>query len=77
MVDSLERILSQPNEVGMVKLADRISNLRMPPSFWGTQKIAEYAEESNCIITKLENTSTYLSGRIKMKLKEYNKKFVK
>jgi (p)ppGpp synthase/HD superfamily hydrolase len=77
MMDSLVRILSQPNEVGMVKLADRISNLRTPPSFWGAQKIAEYIEESNSIITKLENTSTYLSERIKMKLREYQKKFFK
>ena len=75
MIDSLERILSQPNEVGMVKLADRISNLRTPPSFWAPAKIAEYIEESNNIIEKLENTSTYLSERIKVKLREYQEKY--
>jgi (p)ppGpp synthase/HD superfamily hydrolase len=77
MMDSLERILSQPNEVGMVKLADRISNLRTPPSFWDGQKIAEYIEESNIIISMLGKTSTYLSGRIKMKLREYQSNFIK
>ena len=77
VMDSLERVLSQPNEVGMVKLADRISNLRTPPSFWAPLKINEYIEESNNIIEKLENTSTYLSERIKVKLKEYRDKFSK
>jgi (p)ppGpp synthase/HD superfamily hydrolase len=77
MMDSLDRILSHPNEVGIVKLADRISNLRTPPSFWDAQKIAEYIEESNTIIAMLEKTSTYFSARIKMKLKEYQSNFIK
>lgn len=77
MTDSLERILSQPIEVGMVKLADRISNLRTPPSFWDAQKIAEYIEESDSIIAMLEDTSTYLLERIKMKLTEYKNNFFK
>ena len=77
IVDSLERILSQPNEVAMVKLADRISNLRTPPGFWDAEKISEYIEESNIIIAMLEKTRTYLSERIKMKLKRYKNNFVK
>ena len=77
MMDSLERILSQPNEVGMVKLADRISNLRTPPNFWNSHKIAEYIGESKSIIEMLGKTSTYLSERIKMKLGDYQNNFLK
>jgi (p)ppGpp synthase/HD superfamily hydrolase len=76
MMDSLERILSQPEEIGMVKLADRISNLRTPPSFWDYQKITEYVEESKSIIAMLGKTSTYLSERIKLKLRDYQNNFL-
>lgn len=76
MMDSLERILSQPEEVGMVKLADRISNLRTPPSFWDSQKITEYIEESKSIIAMLGKASMYLSERIKLKLRDYQNNFL-
>jgi (p)ppGpp synthase/HD superfamily hydrolase len=75
MMDSLERILSQPKEVGMVKLADRISNLRTPPSFWDSQKKTEYIEESKSIIAMLGKTSAYLSERIRLKLRDYQNSF--
>ena len=39
MQDSLDRILQQPAEVAMVKLADRICNLSPPPHYWNTDKI--------------------------------------
>jgi hypothetical protein len=39
--------------------------------------ISEYIEESNGIIAMFEKTSTYLSGRIKMKLREYQNEFIK
>lgn len=77
MTDSLERILSQPKEISMVKLADRISNLRKPPNFWDLQKITEYIEESNIIATMLGKTSTYLSNRIKIKLGYYQNNYLK
>ena len=38
MMDSLARINRQPKEVGMVKLADRITNLQEPPGYWNNQK---------------------------------------
>ncbi len=34
MADSLRRIREQPREVWLVKLADRITNLAPPPSYW-------------------------------------------
>jgi (p)ppGpp synthase/HD superfamily hydrolase len=77
MADSLERILSQPEEIGMVKLADRISNLRKPPNFWNLKKVTEYIEESNIIVAMLGRDSTYLSKRIKIKLGDYQNNFLK
>lgn len=76
MQDSLERILAQPAEVAMVKLADRIANLRKPPGFWDAGKIAAYIEESVLIIDSLGSTSTYLSNRIQARLKAYSAKRV-
>ena len=34
MKDSLERIRVQPREIGVIKLADRITNLQRPPAHW-------------------------------------------
>lgn len=76
MMDSLERIRSRPKEVGMVKLADRISNLRTPPCNWDSRKIAEYIKESEDIIAILGKTSLYLSERFKMKLMNYQDNFL-
>lgn len=76
MQDSLERILAQPDEVAMVKLADRITNLRKPPGFWDTEKIAAYIEESVLIIASLGSTSTYLRKRIRTRLRDYRAKLV-
>ena len=39
MRDSIERLLTQPYEVQMVKLADRITNLSVPPAHWNNEKI--------------------------------------
>lgn len=49
MKDSLRRILEEPVEIGMVKMADRISNLVQPPGHWTVQKIAAYRDESRLI----------------------------
>lgn len=38
MQDSLRRIKSQPREVWMVKMADRITNLQPPPGHWSEEK---------------------------------------
>ena len=76
MQDSLERILTQPAEVAMVKLADRIANLRKPPGFWDTGKIEAYIEESILIIATLGPTSAYLRKRIQARLRAYRAKLV-
>jgi hypothetical protein len=40
------RIQQQPREVWMVKLADRINNLKEPPHYWTPAKIAAYGAEA-------------------------------
>jgi (p)ppGpp synthase/HD superfamily hydrolase len=49
MIDSLNRINEFKKEVGMVKLADRITNLQEPPKSWGKNKILNYLNEAKLI----------------------------
>jgi guanosine-3',5'-bis(diphosphate) 3'-pyrophosphohydrolase len=45
--DSIDRILMQPVEVAIVKMADRICNLRQsPPGAWSQKKIDSYINQS-------------------------------
>ena len=37
MKDSIEKLLHKPYEVQMVKLADRITNLGIPPKHWDSE----------------------------------------
>lgn len=71
MRDSLERIRSQPREVWMVKLADRISNLMPPPSYWDRPRCAAYAEEARLILDTLGKASPLLAARLTAKLTAY------
>lgn len=71
MQDSLERILQCPREIGMVKLADRISNLQKPPYYWKKDKIWNYQQDAVLIHRKLQNCNAYLADRLALKIKEY------
>lgn len=71
IADSLERILKEPVEVQLVKLADRISNLDKPPVTWAKGKIIRYHESSQLIYEKLRNTDEYLSNKLLVKIKNY------
>lgn len=71
MKDSLQRILKQPREVQMVKLADRITNLRPPPSYWSKEKIMAYRDESTGILQMLGAASEFLSARLHEKVQNY------
>ena len=46
MKDSIERLLAQPYEVQMVKLADRITNLGIPPKHWDNEKNYKISKRS-------------------------------
>jgi len=71
MADSLERILSQPHEVWVVKLADRITNLAPPPDFWSKDKINRYRDEAMEIHEALHKSSKNLGIRLIEKIEGY------
>jgi (p)ppGpp synthase/HD superfamily hydrolase len=72
MADSLRRIRQQPPEIWMVKLADRITNLQPPPSYWTTDKIRQYQAEAVEILGALGEASDLLSSRLREKINAYN-----
>jgi (p)ppGpp synthase/HD superfamily hydrolase len=76
MRDSIERLLTQPYEVQMVKLADRITNLSTPPNHWDNDKIKFYLKESSLILSCLKNSNIYLAKRLEEKIENY-KRFIK
>jgi len=71
MVDSLQRIITQPREVWMVKLADRITNLSKPPSSWNNEKKKNYLTEAKLIHEYLGPSNTLLSMRLLSRVDNY------
>ncbi len=71
MEGSLSRICQQPKAVWMVKLADRISNLHVPPSYWTHEKIASYRNEAVTILHALGAANMMLSVRLSEKIDAY------
>ena len=57
----------------MVKLADRITNLQTPPSYWTTEKIIEYRQEAIEIHTALKEASPFLALRLAQKIENYQR----
>lgn len=75
MEDSLRRINAQPKEVGIVKLADRITNLQEPPHYWSTEKMLTYRSEAEQINQALGNKNDYLNKRLVDKIAAYEQYF--
>ncbi len=71
MTECIERIKLQPEEIWMVKLADRITNLQPPPSHWTDEKILNYRKEAEYILEQLGSASTLLRERLEQKIKNY------
>ena len=71
MADSLARIRQQPQEVWMVKLADRITNLQPPPHYWDNAKIAAYRVEAGTILDALGEADEWLAERLRRKIAGY------
>ncbi len=71
MKDSLTRIRQQPDEIWMVKMCDRISNLQPPPKHWNQDKINNYRQEAMLIEEKLGEANEYLAQRLQQKITEY------
>ncbi len=71
LTDSIKRIKTQPKEIWMVKMADRITNLQPPPSHWTNNKIIHYQKQAVEIYEALKDASDFLSSRLYVKMKEY------
>lgn len=71
MKDSLRRIKQQSVEVSIVKLADRIFNLKDVPVKWNERKVEEYKVQANLILEELGNANEYLARRLQSKIKNY------
>jgi (p)ppGpp synthase/HD superfamily hydrolase len=71
MADSLRRIREQPREVWAVKLADRITNLQVPPSHWDGARIAGYRGEAEQILAELGAAHAALAERLARKIAAY------
>jgi len=69
----LKKIKTQPKEIGIVKLADRITNLQPPPSTWRKEKAIYYLEESRVLLETLKGASPYMFARLIEKIAEYEK----
>jgi (p)ppGpp synthase/HD superfamily hydrolase len=73
MLDSLARILEQPPEISVVKMADRCTNLQAPPAHWYRRegKIAAYLAEAGVIRTQLGAANAALAAAMDHKMAEY------
>lgn len=71
MPDSLRRILAQPAEIAVVKLADRITNLAAPPRDWSRQKCAGYRAEALTIVDALGERCPALDRRLRARIEAY------
>ena len=71
--DSLMRILEQPKEVAMAKMADRISSMLPPPEEWSAQKIETILQNAVMIRQMLGDASPFLQKRLDGKIALYEK----
>lgn len=76
MRDSLNRINESQKEVGLVKIADRITNLQTPPKHWSKQKAVNYCEEAKLIASILRDKNDYLNKRLEAKINEYEQNLI-
>jgi len=73
MLNSLKRIKEQPQEVWIVKMADRVSNLGKPPHYWKAEKIKAYQEEAQIIFDYLHSANKSMAKRLQEKIEAYTK----
>jgi (p)ppGpp synthase/HD superfamily hydrolase len=71
MADSLRRIREQPIEASLIKLADRITNLAPPPSYWTRERCAAYRAEAEQILAALGASSPFLAARMRERIGAY------
>jgi (p)ppGpp synthase/HD superfamily hydrolase len=76
MLDSLKRIKQQPQEIWVVKLADRACNLEKPPHYWTAEKCAFYLDEAKIILNTLGEVGGFIVEEIQRKIENYPSFFV-
>jgi (p)ppGpp synthase/HD superfamily hydrolase len=69
--DYIRRIKQQPQEIWMVKMADRITNLQPPPEHWDNKMIERYREGAEVIYKELVPASAFLGERLRVKIDGY------
>ncbi|WP_300367997.1 HD domain-containing protein [Hydrogenimonas sp.] len=69
--DSVTRILDQPREIAMAKIADRISSMLPISSEWSDEKITTILGNAEMILQVLGDASPYLKNRLKRKIRLY------
>jgi guanosine-3',5'-bis(diphosphate) 3'-pyrophosphohydrolase len=75
MGDSLQRILQQPTEIRLVKMADRVDNLYLPAIYWTTRKRRFYQAEAKLILKTLGGVNEYIEARLAQKIEDYSNYF--
>ncbi|MDD2652221.1 MAG: HD domain-containing protein [Sulfurimonas sp.] len=72
MGDSIARLQKLPRYIQMVKLADRITNLGVPPSHWSKEKMQKYQEEARVIHRELQSPNGVLRYKLEKIISGYN-----
>jgi guanosine-3',5'-bis(diphosphate) 3'-pyrophosphohydrolase len=73
MPDTISRVKKLRKEVWAVKLADRITNLQMPPDSWSPEKRRAYLADAHMIYEELHEGNAILAERLRIKMEEYKK----
>lgn len=71
--DSILRILDQPREIAMAKMADRISSMLPVALEWNADKIATILGNAEMIHRMLGEASPFLAKRLEKKIRLYRK----
>ena len=73
MADSIKRLQKLPKYIQMVKLADRITNLGVPPAHWSKEKMISYQEEAKVIEKELKSPNWVLNFKLDKMISEYSR----
>ena len=69
--DSLARILTQPREVAIAKLADRVSSMLPPEPEWPDEKVRTILQNAVMIHDMLGEASDYLAAKLAQRIRLY------
>ncbi len=72
MKDSIRRIKEQPLEVGIVKLSDRLFNMRDVVPHWSENKLLSYCDEAKYICDELGGICKPLKDDLNSYIDEYS-----